>query len=121
MNLDLLLGSRRPPPLAQLPVSERTRSGAVPVKGRATPDLREALLILADEMHDALSCRRTSEHGTESFARADERVAHVLELFGALQRGMAIPGEIWQLPLRPLDRAVTFAVADADLNVSRRD
>jgi hypothetical protein len=59
------------------------------------------LEILAEQMNDAVSLRRKSQPGTESFRRADERVAYLVELFGGLQRRMAIPDEIWRLRFRP--------------------
>lgn len=101
MNLHDAIGPRRPPTVAAIPATDGARSGAVPVDGRATRDLRDALEILAEQMHDAVSRRRMSQPGTESFRRADERVAYLIELFGGLQRCMATPDEIWRLPLRP--------------------
>jgi hypothetical protein len=51
-------------------------------------------------MHDAVSRRRMSHPGSDSFRRADERVAYLLELFDGLRRGTEIPAEIWWLPSR---------------------
>jgi hypothetical protein len=51
-------------------------------------------------MHDAVSRRRMSPPGTESFRRADERVAYLIELFSRLERDMTVPDEVWRLGLR---------------------
>lgn len=71
--------------------------------GRATGELRTALEILAAQMHEAVARRRMSPPGTESFRRADERVAYLIELFHRLQQRMAVPDEIWLLELRSVD------------------
>jgi hypothetical protein len=100
MNLHDIIGPRRPPTVAAIPATVDARSGAGPVDGRATRDLRDALEILAEQMHDAVGRRRTSQPGSESFRRADERVAYLIELFSGLQRRTEIPDEIWRLPFR---------------------
>lgn len=87
--------------MAAIPATNAPRSGAEPVDAQATRDLRDALEILAEQMHDAVSRRRMSESGTDSFRRADERVAYLIELFRGLQRRTEIPDEIWRLPFRP--------------------
>ncbi len=51
-------------------------------------------------MHDAVSRRRMSQPGSDSFRRADERVAYLLGLFDGLRRRTEIPDEIWRLPFR---------------------
>jgi hypothetical protein len=56
--------------------------------------------MLADEMHDAVARRRMSQPGSDSFRRADERVAYLVELFDGLRRRTEIPDEIWRLPIR---------------------
>jgi hypothetical protein len=71
--------------------------------GREAGALRTALAILAEQMHEAVGRRRTSQPGTESFRRADERVAYLTDLFRQLQHRMTIPDEIWDLRPRPLD------------------
>ncbi len=78
------------------------RSTASGFNGRATGDLRTALEILAEQMHEAVARRRMSPPGTESFRQADERVAYLIELFRRLQQRMAVPDEIWRLGPRPL-------------------
>jgi hypothetical protein len=81
------------------------RSTTAPgLDGRATGDLRSALEILADQMHEAAGRRRVSPPGTEAFRRADERVAYLIELFRLLQQRMAVPDEVWALALGPRDR-----------------
>lgn len=101
MNVYDLIGSSPPGAVATISAAPSVRLGTGSVDGRATRDLRDALEILAEQMHDAVSRRRVSHPGTESFRRADERVAYLIELFHGLQREMAIPDEIWRLPFRP--------------------
>jgi len=84
-------------------VSESGRTTAWALDGRATGELRTALEILAEQMHEAVARRRMSPPGTESFRRADERVAYLIELFRRLQQRMAVPDEIWRLELRSVD------------------
>ncbi len=92
------------PPVAPRATVTASRSTTAPgLDGRATGDLRSALEILADQMHEAVGRRRVSPPGTEAFRRADERVAYLIELFRLLQRRMAVPDEVWALGLRPLD------------------
>jgi hypothetical protein len=100
MDLDELTGSRRPRTVATIPATECARSSAGRVDGQTRLDVRNALLILADEMHDAVARRRMSQPGSDSFRRADERVAYLVELFDGLRRRTEIPAEIWQLPFR---------------------
>ncbi len=69
--------------------------------GRATGELRSALGILAEQMHEAVARRRGSPPGSESYRQADERVAYLVELFRRLQQRMAIPDEVCCLGLRP--------------------
>lgn len=101
MNLHEIIGHGRPPSVAAIPATDGALPGGGPVDSRATRDLRGALEILADQMHDAVSRRRMSQPGSESFRRADERVAYLIELFRGLQRRTEIPDEIWRLPFRP--------------------
>ena len=89
------------PPRASVTDARRTTAWAF--DGRATGELRTALEILAEQMHEAVARRRMSPPGTESFRQADERVAYLIELFRRLQQRMTIPDEIWRLGLRPLD------------------
>jgi hypothetical protein len=100
MDLELLTGSRRPPTVATINTTDRASAGAVPIDGRARRDIRDALLTLADEMHDAVARRRISQPGSDSFRRADERVAYLVELFDELRRRSEIPDKIWRLPFR---------------------
>lgn len=100
MDLYELIGSRRPPTVATIPATDCARSSGGPVDGPATRDVRDALLILADEMHGAVSRRRMSQPGSDSFRRADERVAYLVELVDGLRRRTEIPDEIWRLPFR---------------------
>ena len=101
MDLHELIGSRRPPTVATIPAKDCARSSRGPVDGLATRDVRDALLILSDEMHDAVSRRRMSQPGSDSFRRADEHVAYLVELFGGLRRRTGIHDEVWRLPFRP--------------------
>jgi hypothetical protein len=101
MNLYDLIGSPPPGAVATISAAPSARLGTGSVDGRSTRDLRDALEILAEHMHDAVSRRRVSHAGTESFQRADDRVAYLIGLFHELQRGMAVPDEIWRLAFRP--------------------
>jgi len=92
--------TRRLPVAAVALATGSGRPTTLALDGRATGELRDALEILADQMHDEVSRRRMSPPGTESFRRADERVAYLLELFSRLQHDMAIPDEVWRLGLR---------------------
>ena len=100
--MDLLdpVTTRRLPVAAVASATGSGRPTTWALDRRATGELRDALEILADQMHDAVSRRRMSPPGTESFRRADERVAYLIELFNRLQRDMAIPDEVWRLGLR---------------------
>jgi hypothetical protein len=102
MNLHDIIGLRRPPTLAAIPTTDRVPSAARPVASRASRAHQDALEILAEQMHDAISRRRMSDPGTDSFRLADERVAYLIELSRGLQRETAILDEIWRLPLEPL-------------------
>ena len=100
--MDLLdpVTTRRLPVAAVALATGSGRPTTLALDGRATGELRDALEILADQMHDEVSRRRISPPGTESFRRADERVAYLIGLFNRLQRDMAIPDEVWRLGLR---------------------
>ncbi|MDA8202662.1 MAG: hypothetical protein M0Z49_07875 [Chloroflexi bacterium] len=65
--------------------------------GRATGVLRDALAILAAEMHEAVARRRVAAPETEAYRNADERVAYLVDLFRQLQDRMVIPAEVWHL------------------------
>jgi hypothetical protein len=101
MNLHEMLWPRTHPRATSLPQSTGAHPGDGRVHGPATRDLRDALEILAEQMHDAVGRRRMSQPGTEPHRRADERVALVLELFGELRQGTSIPDDVWRLPMRP--------------------
>lgn len=93
-------GSTRRP----LPVTIRDaaapRQAGLGFSGRETGDLRAALAILAEQMHEAAARRRMSPPGTETFRRADERIAYLTALFRQLQNRMTIPEEVWSLGLQ---------------------
>jgi hypothetical protein len=103
MDLRDPITGRQPPVAAGGAATDARRETARELNGRATGDLRTALEILAEQLHEAVARRRVSSPGTESFRRADERVAYLIELFRRLQGRMAVPDEIWRLGPRPLD------------------
>lgn len=103
--MDLLdpVTTHQPSLAALATITDAGRSTPCALNGRATGDLRTALEILAEQMHEAVARRRTSPPGTAPFRKADERVAYLVDLFRQLQQRMAIPDEVWGLGLRPLD------------------
>lgn len=103
MDLADAVPTDRPSVAAIAALTNAGRSTVWALDGRATGDLRSALEILAEQMHEAVARRRMSPPGTEPFRRADERVAYLIELFRRLQRRMAIPDEVWGLGLRALE------------------